>query len=58
MLNDYAAYKEFYRNFSILRREFGYDWKCDNNWEDLINEALCLVDNTFPECQPERDAAF
>ena len=55
---DYQDYKQFYRNFSELRREFGYGWKCDNNWEDLVNEALCMVDNTYPECKPERFVAF
>jgi len=47
---EYDEYKQFYKLFSEARREFGKTWKCDMNWEDLVNDALCQVDNTYDVC--------
>lgn len=58
----YWDYKEFYKIFRTLAKNFKYetglDYNCDYNWEDLINEALCQVDNTFDVCQPARQSEW
>ena len=54
----YGQYRQWYAHFRNLRRFFGEkfsdEWICDYNWEDLVDRALCKVDNTYAECQPKR----
>lgn len=54
----YMEYKDFYKLFSTARRDFGRGWQCDYNWEELLNEALCTVNNTFDVCQPPAQAEW
>lgn len=37
-------YRAFYRLFKDWRKEFGNEWKCDENWIEGITEALCAVE--------------
>ena len=54
-------YREFWQEFINLKYELGLEgdhWNCDGVWEELLTEALCYVDITYPECQPENQRAW
>ena len=57
----YSEYKAFWREFGDLKSEASdqsIKWRCDGTWEDLFDRALCVIDNTRPECQPDDQLEF
>jgi len=51
----YTDYKRFYQLVEDAKRGQGNQWYCED-WKQDVKDALCAVDNTQPECQPEEYA--
>lgn len=57
----YSEYKDFWREFGDLKSELSdqsIKWRCNGTWEDLMDRALCVIDITKPECQPDDQLEF